>query len=344
MGYEKIIKNIHEKAEKINRPLRFMELCGTHAETIARHGIKNILPENIKLISGPGCPVCVTDQEDIDTIVSLALNSIPVACYGDAANIAGNLGSLETARQNGADVNIVYDIAEAIKLKKEKPQLVFWGIGFETTTPMTAWAILQGLTVFSSHKLFPPAMEMLLKNGKIKVDGFLDPGHVSAIIGTEVYNQFDILQVVAGFLAIDVLKAIDMLLGQIIQGETKVENEYIRLVKKDGNIEARKIIDQVFEVRDSKWRGLGEIKKSGLKIRSKYKKQDAEVIYKNTIDEARKKIKSKKNACRCGEVLQGLIESADCPLFSKICTPDNPQGACMVSAEGSCNIEFRFKS
>lgn len=342
MDYKKILKDIQVKAKIINRPLRFMELCGTHSEAIAKHGIKNILPENIKLITGPGCPVCVTDQSEIDIVTGLALSGIPIACYGDATNIPGSLGSLENARQKGAQVFIVYDVTEALKLSKKIPNLVFWGIGFETTTVMTAWGIQNNLTVFSSHKIFPPAMEALLENNKIRVDGFIDPGHVSAIIGTEVYEKFKIPQVVAGFEAEDVLRAISMLLTQIISEEKKVENEYARLVKKEGNNKAQKIISEVFEIRNASWRGLGEIEKSGLKIRKKYQHLDAEFIHRDLIAKIKKEIKPKKNACRCGEVLQGLIESKDCPLFGKSCTPDNPQGACMVSREGSCNINFRF--
>jgi len=342
MNYKKILKNIQEKAKKIDRRLRFMELCGTHSEAIAKHGIKNILPENIKLITGPGCPVCVTDQSEIDIVTELALSGIPIACYGDATNIPGSLGSLENARQNGAKVFIVYDVAEALELSKKIPNLVFWGIGFETTTSMTAWGIQQGLKVFSSHKFFPPAMEVLMVNKKIRIDGFINPGHVSAIIGTKVYEKFQIPQVIAGFSAEDVLSAISMLLDQIIAGEKKVENEYVRLVKKEGNVKARKLISEVFEIRNASWRGLGEIKNSGLKIRKKYRHLDAEFIHRDLIEKIKKEIKPKKNVCRCGEVLQGLIESRQCKLFGKSCTPDNPQGACMVSREGSCNINFRF--
>ena len=344
MTYEKILKDICEKAAQAGRPLRLMELCGTHAETIAKHNLKDVLPKNIKLVSGPGCPVCVTDQEDVDVIVGLALSGVSVACYGDAAGVPGNLGSLEEARQKGADVNIVYDAAEAVKLQKQKPDLIFWGLGFETTTPPTAWVVKQDVTVFSSHKIFPPAMEVLLKNKKTKIDGFIDPGHVSAIIGTKVYEKFKIPQVVAGFEATDVLLAINMLLDQIISGEYEVQNEYIRLVKRGGNKKALDLIKDTFNVVDSKWRGLGIIKKSGLKLKNKYQKQDAEYVYRDLIKDIKNKIKPHVNACRCGEVLQGLIESKQCPLFRKVCTPESPMGACMVSNEGSCNIEYRYEN
>ena len=342
MRTEKIIESINVKAKKIKRPLRFMELCGTHSESIAKNAIKNVLPKNIKLTSGPGCPVCVTDQEDIDVIIGLALSGLPIACYGDAVNVPGNNGSLEVARQKGADVSIVYEVTEALELKKKKPNLIFWGLGFETTTAPSAWAVRQGLLVFSSHKLFPPAMEMLLKNKKIKVDGFINPGHVSAIIGTQVYEKFHIPQVVAGFSPVDILKAIDMLLAQIIEKKARVQNEYSRLVKKEGNRKALSLIEDVFIVSDAKWRGLGEIKKSGLKLNKKYKKQDAEFVYGDLINKIKKEIKPMKNSCRCGEVLQGLIESKDCSLFRKNCTPESPKGACMVSREGACNINYNY--
>lgn len=337
-----ILKEIHKKAARIGRPLRFMELCGTHSQSVAQNGIKNLLPENIKLVAGPGCPVCVTDQSDIDAVAGLALAGIPIAVYGDVLNVPGNLMSLEQARQKGADINIVYDTQDAVNLAKKKPKLVFFGLGFETTTPMTAWAIKQGLAVYSVHKIFLPAMAALLANKKINVDGFIDPGHVSAIIGTEVYKKFKVPQVIAGFEGVDVLKAINMLLDQILKNEIKVENEYFRVVKKEGNKKAKKIIGEVFEIADAKWRGLGAIKKSGLKIRKKYQKQDAEFIYRDLIKKIKAGIKPKPSACKCGLVLQGLIESRECPLFGKVCTPDNPQGACMVSVEGGCNIEYRY--
>ncbi|MFZ2188571.1 MAG: hydrogenase formation protein HypD [Candidatus Moraniibacteriota bacterium] len=339
---DELVKNIRSKAEKIGRPIRLMELCGTHSQTIAEHGIKKLMPKNITLVSGPGCPVCVTDQSDIDVVVGLALAGIPIAVYGDTMQVPGNTMSLEEARRSGADVQIVYSITEAVELQIGRPGLVFFGLGFETTTGMTAWAIKNGLIVYSAHKLFPPAMEALLVNNKIKVDGFIDPGHVSAIIGTEVYQKFNIPQVVAGFSGEDVLVAIDMLLTQILENKSRVENAYDRLVKKGGNKKALKLINEVFEVSNAKWRGLREIKNSGLKIRKKYQAQDAQFVHRKLIEKIKKEIKPKPNACKCGLVLQGLLPPKDCPLFRKICTPDNPQGACMVSVEGSCNVEFRF--
>jgi hydrogenase expression/formation protein HypD len=339
---QKIIKKISEKALQIGRPLCFMELCGTHSQSVARHGIKNILPSNIKLLSGPGCPVCVTDQEDVDTLVGLALQGIPIAAYGDALNVPGSVMSLEGARQKGAKVFAVYDVSEGLKLQEKYPSLIFWGLGFETTTPMTAWAIKNNLIVYSSHKAFPPAMTALLSNTRVKIDGFINPGHVSAIIGIKIYERFKVPQVIAGFGALNVLRAINGLLGQVIKGEKRVENEYREVVKNDGNAKARKLIAEVFEITDAKWRGLGTIKKSGFKIRKEYQKFDAKVIYKRQITKIRKNIKVRSTGCQCGSVLQGLLDPKKCPLFKKVCNPDHPQGACMVSVEGACNVEYRY--
>lgn len=319
-----------------------MELCGTHSQTVAEHGIKNVLPRNIRLVAGPGCPVCVTDQRDIDCVVSLAHAGIPIATYGDMLKVPGNNESLADTQKSGADVSYVYDIEEALKLKKGKPNLIFFGIGFEATAPMTAWAIKRGLVVYSSHKKFFPAMSALLRNKNLKIDGFINPGHVSAITGTRIYEELDVPQVVAGFEAIDVFRAISMLLDQIISGEKRIQNEYERVVKKNGNLRAQKMIEDVFETSNANWRGLGEIKGSGLAIRKKYRKQDAEYVYKDLLGDIRKKIINKPLVCRCGEILQGLCEPKNCPFFAKACSPENPYGPCMVSIEGACNIQYRY--
>lgn len=343
MEINKIIGEIKIKANKIKQTVCLMELCGTHSQAVATNGIKNVLPENIKLISGPGCPVCVTDQSDIDLMAALALNNVPLTIYGDILNVPGNIMSLEQARQKGADINIVYGVDEALKIKKIKPKSVFFGLGFETTAPMTAWAIKNGLTVYSCHKLFPPAMEALLKNKNIKINGFINPGNVSAIIGAKIYEKFKVPQVITGFDGIDILIAVNMLLEQILKKQAKVENEYQRVVKKNGNIKAKKIINEVFEIKNTIWRGLGMIKNSGLKIKKKYQKYDAEFIHQDIIKKMKNKIKIRPSACECGSVLQGIIEPRECRLFSKVCSPNNPQGACMVSVEGACNIAFKYK-
>ncbi len=348
-----IIKKINNLAKKINRDIVIMELCGTHTEAVAKNGIKKILPKNIRLLSGPGCPVCVTDQKDIDAILTLALAGIPIACYGDVLRVPGNLVlrsdkekslSLNKARELGADVNEVYSTEDALRLQKEKPNLVFFGLGFETTTPMTADAIKRGLTVYSSHKLFVPAMQVLVDTPTLKIDGFLNPGHVSAIIGFVPYQKFKLSQVITGFTGEDVLVGIYMLLKQISENRAEVENEYVRAVRPEGNLLAAKLVNEVFETEDALWRGLGNIPNSGLKIRDKYKKFDAKVKYKNILNsfDAKYRILNTSSGCLCGAILRGLKQPKDCKLFNKKCTPENPIGACMVSSEGACGIEAKY--
>ena len=409
-----IISKINNLASKINREIVIMELCGTHTEAVAKNGIKKILPKNIKLLSGPGCPVCVTDQKDIDAIIAIALSGVPVACYGDVLRVPGNIFikpntrckihsglSLNKARELGADVREVYSIEDALKLQKEKPDLVFFGLGFETTTPMTANAIRRGLMVYSSHKIFVPAMQAIIDTPMLKIDGFLDPGHVSVIIGTEPYKDLTfkhnskkissnfsrsaiaqgrfsppdkggwgvkgVPQVITGFEAEDVLIGIYMLLKQIAEDRSEVENEYTRAVCKEGNLVAMKLINEVFEIEDALWRGFGEIPNSGLKIRSKYSKLDAKVKYKKILlnshsewsDSEMKnpeattqgtKLRDSSTSfqndinkqCLCTEILRGLKQPKDCKLFNKKCVPENPIGACMVSNEGACGIEAKY--
>ncbi len=339
-----LIQRIKEEAIKIDRNVNLMEVCGTHTQAVARYGIKELMPRNVKLTTGPGCPVCVTAEEDIDAIVSLALAGVPVATYGDMMRVPGYYGSLDQAREKGAKVFDVYSTEDALELKKKYPDLVFFGLGFETTAPMTASAIKKGLTVYSTHKLFLPAMKALLNIGELKIDGYIAPGHVSTIIGIEPYKSMKVPQVITGFTAEDVLVGIYMLLKQISENRAEVENEYLRSVKKEGNPEALKEIFEVFNIGDGNWRGLGIIPKSGLEIKNKYKKFNAKIKYKNIINKS--KVKSQKSkvglGCKCGEIIRGLKEPYQCPMFKKVCTPDNPVGPCMVSVEGACNVEYRY--
>jgi len=366
-----IIREINTLAAKINRKIVLMELCGTHTEAVARHGIKKLLPKNIKLLSGPGCPVCVTDQRDINAVIALALEGIPIACYGDVLRVPGTLKketnletwfpsslgnlvskysaiSLDKARELGADVTEVYSVEDALELQKNKPNIIFFGLGFETTTPMTASAIKRGLVVYSSHKAFVPAMAALLASPSLKIDGFINPGHVSAIIGTEPYKKFRLPQVIAGFEANDVLITIYMLLKQIAENRADVENEYTRLVKPEGNPRAMALINEVFEIDDAYWRGIGKIPNSGFEIREKYAEFDAKVKYKtllgNSVSKSHLETEFPSNSgCICGAILCGLKEPQDCKLFNKKCTPANPIGACMVSSEGACGIAAKFR-
>jgi hydrogenase expression/formation protein HypD len=340
---QKLLKKIEQLAKEIGKDINLMEVCGTHTQAISRHGIREILPKNINLITGPGCPVCVTAQKDIDAIISLALAGIPIASYGDVLRIPGHLGSLDDARGQGAKVFDVYSTEDALKLREKYPDLVFFGLGFDTTTPMTAYAIKKGLTVYSTHKLFLPAMEALLKMGEVKIDGFIDPGHVSVIIGTEPYKIMKVPQVITGFEAEDVLVGIYMLLRQIKKGEKKVENQYLRSVKREGNPKARKSTFDVFEIKDGEWRGFGIIPNSGLEIKDEYTNFNAKIKYKDILERQDFSKSKEPRGCGCGEIIRGLKTPDKCSLFGSICTPENPIGPCMVSVEGACNNFFRFK-
>jgi hydrogenase expression/formation protein HypD len=367
MSLQNILDKIHILAEEIGCEVKLMEVCGTHTQAVAQFGLRSKMPKNVKLITGPGCPVCVTDQRDIDSIIALAAAGVPVATYGDLLRVPGstppqplsggqvrfppNKGGkgggkycLDDLRAQGAWVKEVYSIEEALKLQKEKSDLVFFGLGFETTTPMSASAVKRGLNIYSTHKLFIPAMKALLRMKELKIDGFLDPGHVSAVVGTAPYYELNnirpIHQVIAGFEAMDVLIAIYMLLKQIKEERYDVENEYTRLVTKNGNQKAQELINEVFEVGDGIWRGFGVIPGSGLGLRPEYAKQDAKIIYKDILA---KVPEPKKTACKCGEVIRGLMDPNECPLFGKTCIPESPYGPCMVSVEGGCNVFYRVK-
>ncbi len=339
---KELIQKINAIAKEISRPVSLMEVCGTHTQVISRYGIREILPKNVKLITGPGCPVCVTAQRDIDAVVNLATAGIPVATYGDAMRVPGYFGSLDNAREKGAQVFDVYSVEEAMTLKEKYPELVFFGLGFETTAPMTAWGIQNGLTVYCAHKFFLPAMEALLKMGELKVDGFIDPGHVSVVIGKRPYEKLKIPQVITGFSSQDVLEGILMLLGQIKNNDLEVLNQYIGLVKDGGNLKIQKIIDEVFKEADGEWRGFGMIPNSGMQIRKKYAAFDARIKYKKILDGVDFSHSKDPAGCKCGDVVRGLMESKACPLFGKVCTPDNPVGPCMVSVEGGCNVSYRY--
>lgn len=340
---KELILKINKIAKEIGREISLMEVCGTHTQAISRYGIRQILPKNIKLITGPGCPVCVTAQKDIDAIVNLALTGIPVATYGDLLRVPGYFGSLNQARENGAKVFDVYSVVEVMEIKKKYSNLVFFGLGFETTTPMTAWGVKNGLTVYSAHKIFLPAMKALLKMGELKIDGFIDPGHVSAVIGKYPYEELKIPQVITGFESRDVLEGIFILLNQIKNKDLKVINQYQRVVREGGNKKINKIIEEVFRVSDGNWRGFGIIPQSGLEIKDKYSEFDAKIKHSDILNKVDFSKSIDPPGCKCGEVIRGLMESESCPLFGKLCNPDNPVGPCMVSSEGACSVAYRYK-
>lgn len=342
MSTATILNEIKKTAKAIGRNVNLMEICGTHTQAISRHGIRALMPANVKLTTGPGCPVCVLPQTDIDSIVALALAGVPIASYGDVMRVPGSKGSLEKAKEKGAKVFTVYSVNEALELKNEYPDLVFFGYGFETTAPMTAFAIKNGLAVYSAHKLFLPAMEALLKIKETNIDGFIAPGHVSAIVGIEPYKKIKAPQVITGFEQDDVLVGIYKLLKLILAHKLIVENEYLRAVKQEGNPKALDLIFEIFEREDSLWRGFGNIPASGLKIKNKFKKFDAKIKYKNILAKIDFSKHQKPSNCICEKIVLGIKAPSECPMYKKVCTPDNPRGACMVSVEGACHVMFRY--
>ncbi len=345
------IENIKRNAERIKKVIRIMEVCGTHTVSIHRSGIRELLPENVKLISGPGCPVCVTPAGYIDELINLARekNNI-ITTYGDMIRVPGSESSLADERADGADVRVVTSAFDAFKLACEHSdkQIIFAAVGFETTTPPTADVLIRGyesgLTNFSAlcaHKLVIPALQALLDSGKCAIDGFLCPGHVSVIIGSDAYRtiteRYHKPCVVGGFEPVQIISAIDRIISQLVENRCEVENVYSVAVKSDGQRYALDLIENVFEPADSNWRALGIIPKSGLRIRKKYSDFDAESKFGVKIKDV-----PEPKGCRCGEVIQGLIEPTDCSLFGKSCNPERPVGPCMVSSEGACQAWFKY--
>lgn len=354
-------KNISRKiVDKINNHLKghkekisLMEVCGTHTNSIFRSGIMSLLPDNIEHLSGPGCPVCVTPNEYIDTAIAYSrLPDVIITTFGDMIKVPGSTSSLEKEKASGNDIKIVYSPLESLEFAKNKPgkKVVFLGVGFETTAPLVASTILsaaeekiKNFFVLSGHKLIPPAMAALLESKEVKIDGFICPGHVSAIIGEKPYypisENFGIPCVITGFEPLDVLEGIEMLVYQITEKKNpSVENQYKRVVRKKGNEKALSLIDKVFEIKDSPWRGLGVLPKSGLYIKETYSDFDAE----KNIEVKTEKTKTH-SECICGKILCGTKKPYDCSLFGKSCTPENPIGPCMVSSEGTCAAYYKFK-
>jgi len=327
-----------------------MAVCGTHTVAICRKGIKNIIPKNMKLISGPGCPVCVTPVSYIDHIIALSREkNFIVTTFGDMIRVPGSTSSLEKEKANGADIRIVYSTIDALNVARNNPKknVVFMGVGFETTSPTIASVILKAkeekinnFSILCVAKIMPPAMKSLLDAEEVNIDGFICPGHVSAIIGSKPYgfiaSQYNIPCVISGFEPLDILQTIFMLVKQIEKNEAKVEIQYKRIVKPEGNKIALEKINRVFKIVDSEWRGMGKIPLSGLEIRDKYEQFNARKF--GISVERPKEI----SGCRCGEVLRGVIIPPECPLFGKICTPEDPKGACMVSSEGTCAAYYKY--
>ncbi|MCK1332461.1 hydrogenase formation protein HypD [Bradyrhizobium sp. CW9] len=351
-------KAIRSEADP-GKSYRFMEFCGGHTHAISRYGLEDMLPKNVRMIHGPGCPVCVLPAGRIDMAIRLAERPDVILCiYGDLMRVPGSQGaSLLKAKARGADVRIVYSTIDAIRVAEEIPgrAVVFFAIGFETTTPPTAVMIrlaekkqLKNVSVFCNHVLTPPAMQNILESagirniGPVEIDGFVGPAHVSTIIGTEPYEffaeEFGRPVVIAGFEPLDMMQAILMLVRQVNEHRHEVENQYSRAVTRDGNLRAKEEISDIFELRDQfEWRGLGLVPYSGLKLKRAYDKYDAEVRF--DMNELRV---ADNPACECGAILCGVKKPVDCKLFGTVCTPEAPMGSCMVSSEGACAAHWTY--
>ena len=347
-------KSLLQKIKTISKKdVRLMEVCGTHTVSIFRSGIRSVLPQTISLLSGPGCPVCVTDQAEIDAFIELArIDDVIITTFGDLMRVPGTQSSLQQESAAGRDIRVVYSTFDALEIAKKNPDqhVVFLGIGFETTAPTIAASILsaarmdvKNFSVISAHKLVPPALEALMAAEGVLIDGFILPGHVSVIIGLKAYQPFfdkyQIPCVVAGFEPTDILHAISMLIEMLESNSPNLDNAYPRAVTVDGNTKAQQILDEIFEPADACWRGIGVIPQSGLKIRERYAAHDAEKLFNIEVPDAKTP-----KGCACGEVLIGTKIPPECALYKKACTPMDPVGPCMVSTEGTCAAYYKYHS
>jgi hydrogenase expression/formation protein HypD len=347
-----LLYEINQLSKKLNKHIKIMEVCGGHTHSIFKYGIEKILPNNIELIHGPGCPVCVMPRGKLDDAISIAKQpNVIFTTFGDTMRVPGSKISLLQAASEGADIRMVYSPLDSLQIARENPdkEVVFFGIGFETTAPSTALTILQAaaeniqnFSMFCNHVLVIPALKALLDNQNLQLDGFIGPGHVSMVIGSNPYQfisqQYHKPIVVSGFEPVDILQSMWMLLQQIIENRCKVENQYSRIVKEEGNQVALNAMKQVFTVRDKfEWRGLGYIPESGLKINSEYAVFDAELKFEISNSQV-----ADHKACQCGEILKGVMKPWQCKVFGTACTPENPLGTCMVSSEGACAAYYKY--
>lgn len=336
---------------KSTRRVRLMEFCGGHTHAILRFGIPTLLPETVDLRSGPGCPVCVTSAGDLDRAIAMAqVPEVILTTFGDMIRVPGSRTSLAQAKAEGADVRVVYSPLDALQVARQNPDrpVVFLGVGFETTAPMVASAVLtaeaenlDNFTVFSTHKLTPPATLAILDAGEVALDGVIGPGHVTTVIGADAWRflpeDYGIPCAVAGFEPLDLLRAILALVVMAEEGNHRVDNTYVRSVTAEGNASAQQAIERVFEVADADWRGFGTVPQSGLDVRNEYGRFDAGRRFSVDVAPAQEP-----PGCRCGDVLRGVLLPVECPLFAKACTPQKPIGPCMVSAEGACAAYYRY--
>ena len=328
-----------------------MEVCGTHTVAIARNGIRALMPEGVRLASGPGCPVCVTSNHDIDKVIALArVPEVTITTFGDMTRVPGSTSSLLAEQAAGRSVQIVYSPLDALSIAQENTdrEIVFVGVGFETTTPLVAMAIkrakamgLRNFSVYGAHKNMPGALEAIVNDPALKLDALILPGHVSTIIGAEPYRflaeKYGIPGVITGFEPVDVLQGIAMIMRQLHEGRAEIEIAYARGVMPEGNPVALAAIDEVFETCTATWRGLGDIPGSGYRIRDEFAEFDAMRRFEPDVEPT-----VEHKGCRCGDVLRGVMAPNECPLFRTVCSPENPVGPCMVSSEGSCAAYYRY--
>ncbi len=348
---QQLLAEIRGLAARLAEPITLMEFCGSHTHAIMHFGIRQLLPENVRLLSGPGCPVCVTAQADVDRAIALAsLPGVLLASFGDMLRVPGTHHSLQQAAAEGAAVQVVYSPLDAVTLAEQHPdrEVVFLGVGFETTAPGVAaavtWAQARGVgnfSVLSLHKLTPPAMRAILEAGEVRLHGIIGPGHVSAVIGSEAWaflpREYGLPVAVAGFEMVDILLAVRELVRMVVTGRAEVVNAYPRAVRRRGNAAAQAMMQRVFAVSAAEWRGFGVLPHSGLALRAAFRPWDAATRFEIPPVASREP-----PGCRCGEVLRGVLTPAECPLFGRVCTPETPYGPCMVSAEGACAAWYAY--
>lgn len=345
-----VIEKAQEFQSVFGRKPAFMEVCGSHTMALAKSGVKQCLIEDVKLISGPGCPVCVTDQQSIDAMISLAEEDGRIICtFGDMVRVPGSQRTLLDAKTEGRDIRVLYSPVDAIRIAQENPdkEVIFLGIGFETTIPILAILVgqahklqLENFSVWMTTKLVEPILRSLLDAGEVRLDGFLLPGHVSIVLGEDSYQflaqEYNVSGVISGFEPAELLSGIYKLIQLALNNEAKIINDHRSIVTKEGNTVAKAWMDTYFTVCDEAWRGIGVIQNSGLEIKPEYEQFNAKKKFQVKLGEP------KKTKCRCGEVIRGLISPNECSLFGKACRPVNPIGPCMVSAEGSCSAYYQY--
>jgi hydrogenase expression/formation protein HypD len=342
---------VDQVARTSHKPVQLMEFCGGHTHAIFKMGLRQVLPEHVQLRSGPGCPVCVTAAADLERAIALArMPGVILTTYGDMVRVPGSQGSLQEARAEGADVRIVYSTLDALEIARQNPEraIVFLGVGFETTAPTTAAALLQAeqenlanFYVLCLHKLTPPATRAILNAGEVRLDGVIGPGHVTTVIGADAWrflpDEYGISCVVAGFEPLDILRGVAALIELHEEGTAAVRNVYGRSVRAEGNKVALEMMDRVFQVSTAEWRGFGPVPDSGFALHDAYAHRDAARAFPVQVPPA-----EEPKGCRCGEVLRGVLEPPECALFRKVCSPRAPVGPCMVSSEGTCAAHYRY--